>query len=189
MIGLPDDRMSEAEVSLRLALYLLRNGHAAGDVQVALDGAQIQTANDVHFPLRDFLVSEGLRRIGDGEGWQADYSVPEVKHRIVIHSTPGLGDVVAPLTTGRTLRAESKKGPLVKKKGSSEYPLMREALGQLLTVAEVGPDDLLAVAVPSTPKFQELSGRWIEAPLVARLGLRFLLVSRTGEVTGLGSGQ
>jgi hypothetical protein len=92
--------------------------------------------------------------------------------------------VVAPLKAGRILRAESKKGPLVRKKGSPEYPLLREALGQLLTVSEVGPDDILAVAVPQSAKFAELTERWAEAPLISRLGLRFLLVSRNGDVAG-----
>jgi hypothetical protein len=35
----PVDRMSEAEVSLRLAFWLIRKGHVSDDIFVAVDGA------------------------------------------------------------------------------------------------------------------------------------------------------
>jgi hypothetical protein len=177
--------MPEAEVSLRLALYLLRQGRTQGDVLVAIDGAQVQTRGTVHFPMEAFLEHEGLVPAQGATGWRSRYTVPGCEYALVIHSQPGQGDVVAPLTNGSLLRAESKKGPLIRKKSSPEYPLLREALGQLLTVAEAGEDDLLAVAVPSAPKFRELTERWTGAPLVSRLGLRFLLVARDGTVSGL----
>jgi hypothetical protein len=39
-----------------------------------------------------------------------------------------------------------------------EYPLLREALGQLLTVEEVGEDDVLVAAVPKAATFSRLAG-------------------------------
>ena len=99
---------------------------------------------------------------------------------------PGQGDVVARLSTGRTLRVECKKGPLSRSKSSQEYPLLREAIGQLMTVERVEPTDILAVAVPDSPKFNELASRWRNAPLIRRLGLQILTVSRDkGAVSGL----
>ena len=89
------------------------------------------------------------------------------------------------LKSGPTLRVESKKGPLSPSKSSAEYPLLREALGQLLTIEEVTESDLLAVAVPESSKFRQLAERWRDAPLVRRLDLRFILVHRSGEVEGL----
>ena len=50
-------RMSEAEVSLRLALWLIKNELAEGAVEVAIDGAQIQTGETVHFKLGEFLAA------------------------------------------------------------------------------------------------------------------------------------
>ena len=104
--------------------------------------------------------------------------------RIRVHSRPGRGDVVARLRSGHTLRVECKKGPLAHTASSPEYPRMREALGQLLTIEEVGETDILAVAVPHSPKFDELAARWRVSPLVKRLGLRILTVDQKGNVFG-----
>ena len=68
---------------------------------------------------------------------------------------------------------------------SQEYSLLREALGQLLTIKEVNETDILAVAVPSSPKFEELAARWRSAPLIERFRVRILTVSRNNDVTGL----
>ena len=62
---------------------------------------------------------------------------------------------------------------------------MREALGQLMTVAEVGETDVLAVAVPHSVKFAALAERWRMAPLVLRAGIQILTVDRTNKVHGL----
>lgn len=178
------DRMAEAEVSMRLALYLLRSGIAAGDIAVSIDGAQVQTNGTIHFRINEFLAESGCTPLGTG-GWQQEYKVAGYKHGIRIHSTPGQGDVVARLVNGQTLRTECKKGPLVQSKSSQEYPLMREALGQLMTTDAVSSEDLLAIAVPRSKKFEELASRWRRAPLIARLGICLLTVSREGEVSGL----
>jgi len=93
---------------------------------------------------------------------------------------------VAKLRSGRTLRVECKKGSLERTKSSAEYPLLREAIGQLLTIEQVNDDDMLAVAVPESPKFQELATRWREAPLIKKLGIKILTVGQDGSVDGLG---
>ncbi len=182
---LPPDRMTEAEVSLRLALQLLRSGLSAADVEVAIDGAQVQAAGRSIFQIQRFLADS--RCYCAATSWQGTYAVEGAAHRLRIHAHPGRGDVVAPLATGRLLRAESKKGPLVRSRSSAEYPLMREAFGQLLTVEEVGPDDHLAIAVPHSEKFAALAGRWRMAPLIQPLGIRILLAHRHGGVDGLGA--
>jgi hypothetical protein len=89
------------------------------------------------------------------------------------------------LALGYTLRVESKKGPLKKSKSSIEYRLIREALGQLLTVEEIGDKDILAVAVPCSDKFTALARRWREAPLIRRFEIRILTVDRHNTVDGL----
>lgn len=180
-------KMPEAEVSLRLAFYLIRSGLATSDVHVAIDGAQVKTTNTIHFAIAEFLRGLTWSKGMADDIWQGNYAHPEHKHRVIIHSTPGRGDVVAELTTGRILRVESKKGPLVRSKSSQEYPLLREALGQLLTIESVGERDLLAVAVPQSPKFEELARRWREAPLIKKFGICLLTVNRDNEVAGLPS--
>src|SRR5687768_3888307 len=161
-------RMPEAEVSLRLASWLIRNDLVAGPIDVAIDGAQIQTSGVVHFDLASFLSQCGWAKVGSGLAWQCSYAHRDSAMGLRIHSNPGKGDVVASLRTGGVLRVECKKGPLQRSSGSSEYPLLREALGQLLTVEEVHPTDVLAVAVPHSEKFVELASRWRKAPLIQR---------------------
>lgn len=186
MDTLPDDRMPEAEVSLRLALYIARNQYATGDVDVAIDGAQVRNLNKIHFPMDKFLRDEGLIAVTrSGDSWQGVYKIADSQSKLKIHSSPGLGDVVATLRNGRRLRVESKKGKLQRSKSSSEYPLLREAIGQLMTVSEVSDIDLLGVAVPHSTKFAELSSRWSSAPLIQRVGIIIICVHRSGLVDGL----
>jgi len=176
-------RMPEAEVSLRLALWLIGRGLAKKRVEVALDGAQIQTGSTQHFDPRRFLSSVGWSP-DDSKNWRTVYRPPAGEAEIRVHSNPGRGDVVAALESGQTLRAECKKGPLSRSRSSQEYPLIREALGQLLTVAEVSDRDILAVAVPHSEKFAELAQRWRDAPLIKRFGIRIITVDVRGGVHG-----
>ena len=176
--------MSEAEVSLRLAFHLLRNGIATSDVEVAIDGAQIRTLNNLHFPLAEFLEQNKCLSCAPSAGWSGAYSLG-CHHHMIIHSSPGKGDVVAQIKPGLVLRVESKKGTLQRSRSSAEYRLLREALGQLVTIDAVGEHDILAVAVPKSEKFEGLAKRWRDAPLIRKLGIRILTVSRDGSVSGL----
>lgn len=178
-------KMAEAEVSLRLALWLLASDKA-DHVEVAIDGAQLRTADVTHFRLHDFLAAVDCRKMSEGDAWQATYAVGRTtpSKSIVIHSNPGRGDVVADLHSGRTLRAECKKGPLLRTSSSPEYRLIREAIGQLVTIDEVTERDFLAVAVPNSAKFEELATRWRRAPLIRRYGLLLLTVDPSGSVQG-----
>jgi len=189
MAPLPESKMPEAETSLRLAFFLLQK-RLADFVEVAIDGAQVKTLEKVHFQIREFLVeSQCVACEPSNGGWSGTYLHTPSGGKIRIHSTAGLGDVVAQLADGRTFRAESKKGTLVPSTSSQEYPLLREALGQLLTISEVGETDVLAVAVPHSTKFAELAERWRNAPLVRRADIKILTVERNNEVHGLDQAQ
>lgn len=181
---IPTDRMPEAEVSFRLGHFLADQGLAAGRISIAIDGAQVRVGDRTIFPVREFLISLGWQP-KTPEGWKGDYRSELGDHLMTVHSAPGRGDVVADLVSGRVLRVECKKGPLGRSKSSLEYPLIREALGQLITVEHVSKSDLLAVGVPSSAKFNELARRWREAPLIRRFGIQILTVSRDGSVDGL----
>ena len=180
--------MSEAEVSLRLAFWLDATALAASPIDVAIDGAQVQVGGMEIFPISTFLSEHGWHHDGGRSEWRGTYHSRSGSGAINIHSTPGLGDVVVRLTSGKDLRVEAKRGPLERSKSSAEYPLVREALGQLLTVAQVGNADILAIAVPHSPKFAELAERWRHAPLITRFGIRILTVDRGGTVHGLEDG-
>jgi hypothetical protein len=179
--------MSEAEVSLRLAFYLLDSGLTISDVDVAIDGAQLKTGDTVHFDILPFIKANSCIPVASLTSWQGLYSRSNCRSRVRIHSNPGVGDVVARLRTGHTLRVESKKGPMTRSVSSSEYSLLRSAIGQLMTIREVDDNDILAVAVPNSMKFAELAARWRNAPLIRRMGIRLLLVDRLNRVEGLDS--
>jgi hypothetical protein len=85
---------------------------------------------------------------------------------------------------GRRIIAECKKGPLVKKPGSPEYPLLTTAIGQAL-LFQASEGDLLVAAVPDTPTFGRIAAAWRERPRLKASGIEIALVSRSGAVSGL----
>ena len=185
---LSEEKMSEAEVSLRLAFHLLRHDLVTSDVSVAIDGAQIKTLNEYHFHVAEFLERNGCLRCEPGADWSGTYSFG-CKHHVIIHSNPGKGDVVAQMKSGHKLRVESKKGTLQRSKSSAENPLLREAFGRLVTIDSVDDNDILAVAVPKSEKFESLARRWREAPLIKKVGIRILTIARDGTVNGLNTAE
>ena len=80
----------------------------------------------------------------------------------------------------KTIRAECKKGHFEGTLSNPELKLLREALGQLLTLAKVGAGDILIAAVPQSAAYQKHVDLWSKAPLVRKTGIRFALVSRKG---------
>jgi hypothetical protein len=125
------EHMSEAEVSLRVAFHLLERDLAASDVEVASDGAQIRTGEVTHFNIAEFLTQNACVPASVSDSWQCNYRRKGARYCLRVHSNPGIGDVVAVLRSGHILRVESKKGPLTRSPSSAEYPLLREAIGQL----------------------------------------------------------
>lgn len=182
---LPEDKMPEAEVTLRLAIFLIENRHTLGDVQTAIDGAQVKTGNTIHFPIVEFLNAHGWESQTQQERWQAKYSNKKYAASIIVHSSSGEGDLVVDLKSGQRLRVESKKGPLTRSKSSQEYPLIREAIGQLITVEHAEKSDLLAVAVPKSDKFDALAEEWRKRPLMRITGIHIITVGRDNSVSGL----
>ena len=123
--------MKEAEVSLRVALHYILEEKTDQDVMVSLDGAHIKTGAQVHFDVPLFLSELGWVKVeGAADSWQGTYAADGIRPRLTVCSQPGVGDVTIQLKDGRQLRVECKKGTAGNKSGS-EYPLMREAIGQL----------------------------------------------------------
>jgi len=182
--SLPQDRMPEAEVSLRLAFHLLRQPGSAGEASVALDGAQVHVHGKQVFPVEDFLADQGWKQtFQQGRNpWQGAYERNGA--RLIVHASSGVGDVVAHVGRRRIV-VEAKKGPLVRKPGSQERPVLHEAIGQLLTIESLQPNDVLAAAVPFTEPFAALVERWRRAPLLVQSGIKLVMVGRDGSVTGL----
>ncbi len=173
--------MQEAEVSLRVALYYIQNKLTNKDVTVSIDGAHIKTGDKIHFNIWKFLSDNGCTKIeGDPDRWKGRYQVFGCSEQIIVFSKPGRGDVNVWLLDGKKLYVESKKGK--ENKSSQEYPLMREAIGQLMTSSVLTDDVIPAVAVPYLEKSAELAGRWIKHPQMQQVGIRFLLVKDDGDI-------
>jgi hypothetical protein len=184
-LGLQADRMSEAEVALRLAEFILSLPNSGAMASVAIDGASIKVGDAVIFDIGCFMAAIGWEQIREPQVGRNDWTGAYQRgdKTIRVHSRPGEGDVVATVA-GRRIVAECKKGPLVRKRGSPEYPLLTTALGQAL-LFEVSADDIVVAAVPDTPVFRKLAETWRSRPLVRRAGIRIALVARDGAVSGL----
>jgi hypothetical protein len=184
-IGLPDDCMPEAEVALWLAEFILSLPGSGAMASVAIDGASIKVGDAVMFDIGRFTAATGWEQIKEPQvgrnAWTGAYQRGDKTIRV--HSRPGEGDVVATVA-GRRIVAECKKGPLVRKPGSAEYPLLTTALGQAL-LFHVAADDIVVAAVPDTPVFRKLAETWRSRPLVRQAGIRIALVARDGAVSGL----
>lgn len=173
--------MQEAEVSLRVGIYHIIHGLTKEDVLISIDGAHIRTKNQVNFDIWSFFKDNGLIKIDkETERWQGKYLIRGYEPCIEIVSKPGIGDVNVTLSNGKKLLIESKKGK--ESKSGLEYPLMREAIGQLMTVGELGGNIVPVVAVPYSEKTYSLAKKWSEYSQIKRLGLKFYLVEADGNM-------
>ena len=177
------EKLPEAEVSLRIALYYIKNKLTDSNVSVSIDGAHVKTGNQIHFNIQQFMREIGATQIvGEAGKWQGTYSLPDTEIKLLLHSKPGNGDVIIHLINGKTLLIESKKGGFNSSKGNPEYPLMREAIGQLVTGGPLIDKVILAVAVPYSEKSYDLATRWSKYPQIQMLGIKFLLVNKEGNI-------
>lgn len=174
--------MQEAEVSLRVALYYIKNKLTNEDVRVSLDGAHIKTKGVIHFDIYGFLSTHKCNKVsGSKDRWQGTYAVEGHEPRIIISSTSGVGDVNIISANGTHLYIESKKGN-GQQRSNPEYPLMREAIGQLMTGCQLDENMMPIVAVPYSAKSYELACRWSQFKQVQMVGIKFMLVHEDGNI-------
>lgn len=173
--------MQEPEVSLRIAINYIQSRKTCADINVSIDGAHVKTNGTVHFDIAGFLRKNGYVKCdGADDRWQGAYKCPDSSYRIVVSSTPGVGDVTIALSDGKTLFIESKK---FKRGNGGEYPAMREAIGQLMTGCPDCPDVVPVVAVPYTAKSADLAQNWSDNKRMRMAGIRFMLVQEDGNIT------
>lgn len=172
--------MQEPEVSLRIAMKCIQEGATRNNIAVSIDGAHIKTKDTIHFDITSFMRENGYVKCdGLNNRWQGEYQAEGYTPKIVVSSTPGVGDVTIFLTDGKTLFIEGKK---FKSNSGGEYPAIREAIGQLMTGCPDYPDVILVVAVPYSVKSEELAHRWTENQRIRRAGIRFMLVHDDGNI-------
>jgi hypothetical protein len=184
-LGLPDDRMPEAEVALRLAEFILSLPGSGAMASVAIDGARIKVSDVLVFDIGRFMAGTGWEQTKKPQvgrnAWTGTYRRGDKTIRV--HSRPGEGNVVATID-GRRIVAQCTKGPLARKPGRAEHSLLTTALGEAL-LFDISGDDIVVAAVPDTPVFRILAETWRRRPLVRRAGIRIALVARDGAVSGL----
>lgn len=173
--------MTEPEVSIYIALYYIKNEYTEEDVIVSIDGAHVKTGSTVHFDLKSFLNQCGCEKCDyEMDRWQGKYRVLGYGPKLIITSESGIGDVNIRLLNGMKLYIESKKGK--NSKAGQEYPLMREAIGQLMTGGELTADMIPVVAVPYTEKSRSLAERWLNYSQMKAMKIQFFLVQENGEI-------
>ena len=172
--------MQEPEVSLRIAMNYIRGSKTCANINVSIDGAHVKTKETVHFDIEGFLNNNGFAKCdGTNNRWQGEYACPNSPYRIVVSSTPGIGDVTIVLSDGTKLFIESKK---FKSGSGGEYPAMREAIGQLMTGCPDHSDIIPVVAVPYSTKSAELAQKWTSSKRMRMAGIRFMLVRDDGSI-------
>jgi hypothetical protein len=184
-LGLPVDRMPEAEVALRLAEFILSLPASGAMASVAIDGASIKVGDGVIFDIGRFMATTGWQPVKEAQAgrnaWTGAYRRGDKTIRV--HSRPGEGDVVATID-GHRIIAKCRTGPLARKPGRLEHALLMTALGEAL-LFDIAGDDIVVAAVPDTPVFRHLVETWRRRLLVRRAGIRIALVARDGAVSGL----
>ncbi|MGB4661446.1 MAG: hypothetical protein WBI07_19900 [Mobilitalea sp.] len=174
--------MQEPEVSLLIAIYYIENHLTNQDIYVSIDGAHIKTIDTVHFDIAGFMLEHNCRKsVGLMDKWQGFYTLQGYEARIIVHSQSGVGDVNIKLESGKEMYIESKKSRDDNKNGA-EYPLMREAIGQLMTGGELKENIIPAVAVPFSKKSLQLAKKWSEYSQINQIGLKFILVKDDGNI-------
>ena len=168
-LGLPVDRMPEAEVALRLAEFILSLPASGAMASVAIDGASMKVGDGVIFDIGRFMATTGWQPVKEAQAgrnaWTGAYRRGDKTIRV--HSRPGEGDVVATVD-GRRIVAKCSKGPLARKPGRPEHSLLTTALGEAL-LFDIAADDIVVAAVPDTPVFRQACGD-LAAPTAGQAG-------------------
>ena len=177
--------MPEGEVARRLALWLFEQPESANVVTLCLDGNHVQHFEKEHFSRQECengaLVSSwkfyeearvGRRRAKWPGTWR-----DECGREVVVGSSPTRQrspETVCDLTTA------IKKGRLrVECKGMDENVSrikLQECIGQMVTIRDRENKDILAVAVPYSPRLVELATEFLRSPIFRELRIAIALV-------------
>jgi len=186
---IPGTKMPEAEVTLRLALWLLDRSGPESYAEVAIDGAHVKIRpheqagrrieEQTVFDIRAFLQANGCTPKSLKDEWRGTYTRKDCN--LTISSVNGF-DVRGKLGE-KNIRAECKAGPLQSIKGISVRAILARAIGQVVTSEFASSaDDELWVAVPDTPAFESVGVKIVKGRLFAKTGIRLALVSEKGQV-------
>jgi hypothetical protein len=179
---LGSDAMPEAEVSLRIAFWLLdvRGGDRA---EVAIDGAHVEIAEHQQqgqrvpartvFDIRGFLREHHWVQ-QTGSDWRGTYA--RGRQLLSIRSVAGF-DVQVFGASGGTTKVQCKGGPLVTVKGKGAGNILTSAVGQAVVSDSDGADHLM-IAAPDSEGFERAAERIMNGRLFRMTGIQIALVGR-----------
>ena len=183
-VWLASSAMTQTEVSLRLAHYLLAQQRTTTDVTVALTGYELTRRERPRFPVVRYLAQRGYTRDTRDDDWRGTYLLKGAAHRLQLANEPDVADLTTTLGDGRRLLAWVTRGQLKSTRSPAEHKLLRGALGRAVTCEFAERADVLAAVVPRSRRFRELAVRWRGAEGVVRAGVLILTVDRAGAVDG-----
>jgi len=181
--------MGEGAVSRRLALWLLEQPGTGTTITLCLDGNQIAHFETEHFANRHidnedrtWRFTEALRKKGQKARWPGVWQ-DSARRKIVVTST------VTPKTAKWTtcdLEASTQHGKIrVECKGANDRTArihLQEAIGQVVTIRDVQDNEVLAVALPYSPRLQDLAEEFLNAPIFGSLNIVIALVHHHDHV-------
>ena len=177
--------MPEAEVTLRLALWLLDRSVKGTHADVAIDGAHIRIRaheqagkrieERIVFDIRGFLSDNKCNPERLKDEWRGTYSYD--RHGVTIKS--GMGFDVRVRCDGKEIKAECKGGPLQPTREQVKV-IFATAVLQVILCGSEGESEELWVAVPDSHVYEDVGRQILKSPIFSRTGIRIALVGKTG---------
>ncbi len=119
-------RMSQTEVSLRFASYLITRQLTSSPVSVALTGGELHRTQLPRFPVAAFLEAQGFAKNEPGWDWRCAYTMGRAPATLVLHDRFDMGDIAATLHDGRRILVEATGGPVEATRSPTEKKLFSE---------------------------------------------------------------
>lgn len=192
-------RMSHTELSLRLAVHLLREDIVTTDITIALSGREVTRYKRPLFAVETFFTRYGGGRVpgksldGPPPGGRrrpskqayGHWRITGSRHDIVLTRRAQEGSITAGIGPGARLVVHAAAGPTRNLKSRTEADILSRALGTALTRYKLQELDILVVALPRSPRMRLLVERARAEPRVVATGVSIALVSTVGDVDGL----
>jgi len=176
--------LPEAEVTLRLAFWLMEHAEPGARINAAIDGAHVRIAphkqagreipERIVFPIEAFLSENGYQQITSNGNWRGIYR--RNGRELEIQSVSGF-DITAKVKN-KTIKVECKG---YRKKNVSF--ILATAIGQILISDPINPGDELWVAVPDTNAYKKAADKLAQRSTFSKTGIRIALVAQDGKVT------
>ena len=180
------ESMPEAEVTLRLAFWLLDRAGRKSHADIAIDGAAVRIAayeqagrrikERTVFDIRSFLAANEYHPENLKHEWRGSYS--RKGQSLTIKAVRGFDVQVR--GDGKDMKAECKGGPLQPVKGRRPAAILARAIWQVIVSDSNAQSAELWVAVPDSPTFENAGKRIIKSRAFANTGIRIALVGKTG---------